>query len=70
MACFSDFLDNYFTAREYGWTESSDSEVSAELFVDEVKSDLQSSEGEEIPFAWHGPVLKADLEEINMQRNF
>ena len=51
MACFSDFLDNYFTAREYGWTESSDSEVSVELFVDEVKSDLQSSEGEEIPFA-------------------
>ena len=63
-------MDNYFIVREYGWTESSDSKVNVELFVDKVESDLQFNEGEEIPFVRHGPMLEADLEEINMQCDF
>ena len=63
-------MDNYFIVREYGWTKSYDSEVNAEQFANEVESDLQSNEGEEIPFVRHGPMLEADLEEINMQCDF
>lgn len=59
-----------FTAREYGWTESSESGVIAKLFADEVESDYRSSDEDENPFARHGPVLVPDPEEITIQRDF
>lgn len=46
--------------REYGWIESSDSEISAELFADEVESVSRSSENDEVPFARHGPKMEAN----------
>lgn len=67
--CFV-FMDDHFTTKEFDWTDSNDSEGSIEPFVDETKLDLQSNEGDEVPFASHGPIIEADLEEINMQRDF
>ena len=40
------------------------------LFADEVDSDFQSSEEDEVPFARHGPLLEADTEELSMHREF
>lgn len=59
-----------FTAREYGWTESSEFGVIAKLFADEVESGYRSSDEDENPFARHGPVLEPDPEEITIQRDF
>lgn len=36
-------MDDFFAAREYGWTKSSDS--------DEIDSDYRSSDDEDVPFA-------------------
>ena len=41
MAFFLILMEDYFTASEYGWAESSDSEVSSELFADEIETDPQ-----------------------------
>lgn len=70
MAFFFILMEDYFTAREYGWTKSSDSKVSSELFANEIEANPQSSEGEEVPFARHGPVLEVDPKEISMQHDF
>ena len=70
MAFFLILMEDYFTAREYGWTESSDSKVSYELFADKIEIDPQSCEGEEVPFARHGLVLEVDPKEISMQHDF
>ena len=70
MAFFMILMEDYFTAREYDWIESNDSKVNSELFADEIETDPQSSEGEEVPFARHGPVLEVDPKEINMQHDF
>lgn len=56
--------------REYGWTQSSDSDVSAELFAKEVESEYRSNEEDEVPFARHGPIVEANLEELANQREF
>ena len=40
------------------------------LFADEVGSDFQSSEEDEVPFARHGPLLEADTEVMSMHREF
>ncbi|KAL0014776.1 hypothetical protein SO802_001845 [Lithocarpus litseifolius] len=63
-------MENHIQAREYGWTDSSDSDFSADLFSEERESDLLSSEDDEIPFARHGPIVDPDQEEIAIQRNF
>ena len=56
--------------REYGWVESSDSDVTAKLFANEVELDYWSSEEDEVPFARHGPIVEANLEELANQREF
>ena len=68
--CVFVLMDDQFTAREYGWIESSGSEVSSDPFADKTESDFQSNEGDEIPFARHGPIIEANPEEVNMQRDF
>ena len=62
-------METHILAREYGWTDSSDSDFSADLFAEEQESDLISSEGDEVPFARHGPLVHPDLEEIAIQCN-
>ena len=39
MAFFLILMEDYFTVKEYGWTESSDSKVSYELFADKIEID-------------------------------
>ena len=63
-------MDDPFDPREFGWTECSESGFSNDLFADEVESKLQTSDEEELPFARHGPVLEANLEELSNQRDF
>ena len=63
-------MDDPILSREFGWTESSESDVSDDPLADEVDSDFQSSEEDEVPFARHGPLLEADTEELSMQREF
>lgn len=63
-------MTDSINGREYGWIESSDSEISAELFADEVESVSRSSENDEVPFARHGPKMEADPEDLANQRGF
>ena len=58
------------TQESFGWIECSESDFSNDLFADEVESELQTSDEKELPFARHGPVLKADPEELSNQRDF
>ena len=63
-------MDTYIEAREYGWTDSSDSDISDDLLEEELGSDLFSSNEDEIPFARHGPIVVPDPEEVSIQREF
>nr|POE57138.1 hypothetical protein CFP56_34102 [Quercus suber] len=63
-------MENHIEAKEYGWTDSGDSDFSVDLFPEEHELDLLSSEDSETPFARHGPTVDPNLEEIAIQRNF
>nr|POE49717.1 hypothetical protein CFP56_31169 [Quercus suber] len=63
-------MENHIQVREYGWTDNSDSDFSADLFVEEQESNLLSSEDSETPFARHGPIVDPDPKEIVIQHNF
>lgn len=67
---FSVSMETNIEAREYGWTDSSDSNVSEDLFAKELESHLLSSEDDEVLFARHGPVVEPDLEDVALQRDF
>nr|POF18842.1 hypothetical protein CFP56_25494 [Quercus suber] len=53
--------------RDFAWTESSGSNVSADPFADESNLSSQSGYDLEAPFARHGPLLEADPDSIHMQ---
>ena len=63
-------MDDLFNFWEFGWTESSGSDTNANLFTDEVDSDLCSSDDEEIPFARHGLVIEPNHKEVTIQQDF
>ena len=63
-------MDTHIEAREYGWTDNSDSDISDDLLEEELGSDLLSSNEDEIPFARHGPIVVPDPEEVSIQRDF
>lgn len=50
--------------------QSSDSNISADFFEEELASDLVSSDDDEIPFARHGPAVNPDPEEAALHRDF
>ena len=56
--------------RDFAWTKSSGSDVSADPFAEDSDLDSQSSDDLEAPFARHGPLLEANPESIHMQRLF
>ncbi|KAF3968912.1 hypothetical protein CMV_007251 [Castanea mollissima] len=56
--------------REFGWTESSGSDISVDPFADDSDLLSQSNEDDEAPFARHGPIIEADPNDVNMQREF
>ena len=59
-----------FAARNFGWSESSGSEMSSGPFIEESDSVSLVSEDDEAPFARHGPVLESDHENVDMQCEF
>ena len=58
--------------REFGWTESSESELSAEEYDGDL--DMAKSSNEELnlhaPFARHGPVIRANSQDLQTQREY
>ena len=63
-------MGDHFPAREFGWTESSGSEISVGPFVEEFDASSQKSEGSEVPFSKHGPVLEADVKNLHIKQDF
>ena len=63
-------MDDHIVPREVGWTDSSNSDISSNLFVEELELDLLPSEENEVPFTRHGPVVEPDLEDLATQRDF
>ena len=63
-------MGDHFPAREFGWTESSGSEISVGPFVKEFDASSQKSEGSKVPFARHDPVLEADVKNLHIKRDF
>ena len=60
-------MGDHFLVREFGWTESSGSEISVGPLMEEFDASSQESEGSEMPFSRHGPVLEADAKNLHMQ---
>nr|POE61347.1 hypothetical protein CFP56_66718 [Quercus suber] len=56
-------MDNNIEAREYGWTNSSDTNSSRDMSIEEMESDLLSSD-EEIPFARHGLIIRPNQDDV------
>ena len=63
-------MDGHIIPTEIGWTDSSNSEVSSDLFAEEMEPDILPSEEKEVPFARHGLVIEPDLEDVGAQRTF
>lgn len=63
-------METHIQAREFGWTDSNDSDFSIDPFAEDQESDWLSSEEEEVPFARHGPLVHPNPEEIEIQRDF
>ena len=63
-------MDSSVEARECGWTNSSDSNYSTNLFIEEQDSDLLSSDDDEVPFARHGPTVETDPAHLALQHDF
>ena len=68
--CQVSLMGDPFVNRDFAWTESSGSDVSADLFADDSDLDSQSSDELETLFTRHGPLLEADPESIHMQHLF
>ena len=63
-------MDSDIEAREYGWTDSSDTNYNLDMASEERESDLLSSDSDEIPFARHGPIVYPDPEDVATQCDF
>ena len=63
-------MGDQFPAREFGRSESSGFDISVGPFSEDSDDSSQTSDDFESPFARHGPVLEADTENLNMQRDF
>lgn len=45
-------------------------DISTDPFVDDSDFSSQSIEDDEAPFARHGPIIEANSDDVNMQREF
>ena len=63
-------MDEFFNTRKYGWTESSDSDISIDPLADDLELDFGSSGGNEVPFARHGPLIEVDPFGLSNQKEF
>ena len=68
---FLDFtMDDNIAPRESGWTDSVDSNIISDLFIEELELDLLLNEEEEVPFARNWLVVEPNLEDLVIQRDF
>ena len=70
LLVFLSNMDDHIVPREVSWTDSSSSDISSDLSVEELEFDLLPSEEDEVPFARHGPVVEPDFEDLATQRDF
>ncbi|KAL0011589.1 hypothetical protein SO802_006697 [Lithocarpus litseifolius] len=63
-------MERNIQPREYGWTDSSDSNIIDDLFEEELEPDLLSNEDDEVPFARHKPIVEPNPEDVAAQRGF
>ena len=63
-------MDDIFNPKEYGWTESSDSNINSDPFADDSESNSRTSVDFEVPFARHEPIIEADPTDLPTQRDF
>ena len=64
LLVFLSNMDDHIVPREVGWTDSSSSNISSDLFAEELELDLLPREEDEVPFARHGPLVEPDLEDL------
>ena len=63
-------MDDNIAPREIGWTDSVDSNIISDLFIEELELDLLLSEEEEVPFARNWLVVEPNLEDLVIHRDF
>ena len=63
-------MDDNIAPRESGWTDSVDSNIISDLFIEELELDLLLSEEEEVLFARNWLVVEPNLEDLVIQRDF
>ena len=65
-------MDTRIHEREFGWTDSSDSTASEEEFDGDL--DMEDSSSSELdlhaPLARHGPIIRANPEDLSIQREY
>ena len=57
-------MDDNIVLREYGWTDTSDTYYSVDLVVEEMESNLISSDEEETPLSKHEPHIRPNADDI------
>lgn len=63
-------MGDHITIREFEWTESNGLDVSGGPFAVDSDSSSQNSDAKETPFTRHGPMIEADPDSVDMQRDF
>lgn len=58
--------------REFGWTESSESDQSEEEYDGDLDMDASSNDDLNLyaPLAWHGPVIRANPQDVSHQHEY
>ena len=58
--------------REFGWTESSESDQSEEEYDGDLDMDASSNDDLNLyaPLAWHGPVIQANPQDVSHQGEY
>ena len=70
LLVFLSNLDDHIVPKEVSWTDSSSSDISSNLFAEELELDLLPNVEDENPFARHGPMVEPDFEDLATQRDF
>ena len=65
-------INNFVQEREFGWTDSSDSNQSAENYDGDLNMDDSSNDELDLHalLAPHGPVLRANPADVAIQREY
>jgi hypothetical protein len=65
-------MDRHIQEREFDWTDSSDSEMTEEDYDGDL--DMEASSNDELdlhaPLARHGPIIRANQDDLNIQREY